>query len=155
MYYDSVRCVYVIYSTFVFFFSSRRRHTRCALVTGVQTCALPIFRGGFRFEAVHRRLFAVGTDTIHENGHVGGAFLHRLNDDLRATEAVDADRDGGGHQQPLMLSRVNSRSLEEKTAPSALEAGSVMPAASSCIVPLAMRSRVARASSRSEEHTAE
>src|SRR3546814_11934101 len=28
-----------------FFFSSRRRHTRCALVTGVQTCALPIFSG--------------------------------------------------------------------------------------------------------------
>src|SRR3546814_12474841 len=27
----------------IFFFSSRRRHTRCALVTGVQTCALPIF----------------------------------------------------------------------------------------------------------------
>src|SRR3546814_6841135 len=25
-----------------FFFSSRQRHTRCALVTGVQTCALPI-----------------------------------------------------------------------------------------------------------------
>src|SRR3546814_6455728 len=31
-------CVYC----YVFFFSSRRRHTRCALVTGVQTCALPI-----------------------------------------------------------------------------------------------------------------
>src|SRR3546814_2918715 len=31
-------CGFVI----VFFFSSRRRHTRCALVTGVQTCALPI-----------------------------------------------------------------------------------------------------------------
>src|SRR3546814_6011098 len=28
---------------FFFFFSSRIRHTRCALVTGVQTCALPIF----------------------------------------------------------------------------------------------------------------
>src|SRR3546814_7952007 len=28
--------------SFFFFFSSRRRHTRCALVTGVQTCALPI-----------------------------------------------------------------------------------------------------------------
>src|SRR3546814_10613110 len=26
----------------LFFFSRRRRHTRCALVTGVQTCALPI-----------------------------------------------------------------------------------------------------------------
>src|SRR3546814_5261943 len=33
-----VLCGYVCY----FFFSSRRRHTRCALVTGVQTCALPI-----------------------------------------------------------------------------------------------------------------
>src|SRR3546814_4393812 len=30
----------------IFFFSSRRRHTRCALVTGVQTCALPIYRRG-------------------------------------------------------------------------------------------------------------
>src|SRR3546814_777572 len=29
--------------SYVFFFSSRRRHTRCALVTGVQTCALPIY----------------------------------------------------------------------------------------------------------------
>src|SRR3546814_7197782 len=29
---------------FVFFFSSRRRHTSGALVTGVQTCALPISR---------------------------------------------------------------------------------------------------------------
>src|SRR3546814_2579237 len=28
----------------LFFFSSRRRHTRCALVTGVQTCALPILQ---------------------------------------------------------------------------------------------------------------
>src|SRR3546814_3514928 len=33
-------CMYVCY--FFFFFSSRGRHTRCALVTGVQTCALPI-----------------------------------------------------------------------------------------------------------------
>src|SRR3546814_4753108 len=32
--------VFVIF--LFFFFSSRRRHTRCALVTGVQTCALPI-----------------------------------------------------------------------------------------------------------------
>src|SRR3546814_1909306 len=32
--------------SFCFFFSSRRRHTRCALVTGVQTCALPIWPEG-------------------------------------------------------------------------------------------------------------
>src|SRR3546814_17471751 len=30
------------FAVLFFFFSSRRRHTRCALVTGVQTCALPI-----------------------------------------------------------------------------------------------------------------
>src|SRR3546814_5307136 len=34
--------VYSSISYNVFFLSSRRRHTRCALVTGVQTCALPI-----------------------------------------------------------------------------------------------------------------
>src|SRR3546814_1609192 len=33
----------------VFFFSSRRRHTRCALVTGVQTCALPIYERQLRY----------------------------------------------------------------------------------------------------------
>src|SRR3546814_20951363 len=35
--------MYVVCFFVCFFFSSRRRHTRCALVTGVQTCALPIF----------------------------------------------------------------------------------------------------------------
>src|SRR3546814_8263257 len=43
MFVTSIWCR-VIFSLCVsfFFFSSRRRHTRCALVTGVQTCALPI-----------------------------------------------------------------------------------------------------------------
>src|SRR3546814_8884570 len=35
-------CLVCVIVFFAFFFSSRRRHTRCALVTGVQTCALPI-----------------------------------------------------------------------------------------------------------------
>src|SRR3546814_9957545 len=38
---DSLSVIVVCILFFVF--SSRRRHTRCALVTGVQTCALPIF----------------------------------------------------------------------------------------------------------------
>src|SRR3546814_8697677 len=44
----SVGCPFVsnvgvhVFACFFFFFSSRRRHTICALVTGVQTCALPI-----------------------------------------------------------------------------------------------------------------
>src|SRR3546814_14493054 len=44
-----------------FFFSSRRRHTRCALVTGVQTCALPIYR----LEALADSL---GRDNVHPLG---------------------------------------------------------------------------------------
>src|SRR3546814_4638441 len=46
----SIRCFcicsrfFVVCARLLFFFSSRRRHTRCALVTGVQTCALPIYR---------------------------------------------------------------------------------------------------------------
>src|SRR3546814_7852098 len=35
--------VFIYYYPCTFFFSSRRRHTRSALLTGVQTCALPIF----------------------------------------------------------------------------------------------------------------
>src|SRR3546814_507506 len=45
------RCVCCLY----FVFSSRRRHTRCALVTGVQTCALPIYparSGGIGFRSL-------------------------------------------------------------------------------------------------------
>src|SRR3546814_8263307 len=53
-----------------FFFSSRRRHTRCALVTGVQTCALPISFAGLlevRVEEQHVvvvRTLAQGLDVF-------------------------------------------------------------------------------------------
>src|SRR3546814_3364721 len=40
---DLFICDAIYFLFCVFFFSSRRRHTRCALVTGVQTCALPIY----------------------------------------------------------------------------------------------------------------
>src|SRR3546814_1753379 len=47
-----------------FFFSSRRRHTRCALVTGVQTCALPI--------SLERPIFdeRFGQGAAHDDGTV-------------------------------------------------------------------------------------
>src|SRR3546814_1132553 len=47
---------------FVFFFSSRRRHTRCALVTGVQTCALPIF--GFQNLRALTFIIALGIQNV-------------------------------------------------------------------------------------------
>src|SRR3546814_2428822 len=66
---------------FIFFFSSRRRHTRCALVTGVQTCALPIcfwcrsvpaeVRDG-RPEGLHRLL-----PSWERCGHASMAILQR------------------------------------------------------------------------------
>src|SRR3546814_5928601 len=48
-----------MFSGVVFFFSSRRRHTRCALVTGVQTCALPILNvdlAGFYYDYRNKQL---------------------------------------------------------------------------------------------------
>src|SRR3546814_2979506 len=51
----------------LFFFSSRRRHTRCALVTGVQTCALPIYEVGVtlgRRAVVHGVSAAFGAGTL-------------------------------------------------------------------------------------------
>src|SRR3546814_13014496 len=57
-----------------FFFSSRRRHTRCALVTGVQTCALPIYGLGFVVgvlrQRVDRRGDAVGLADVGHAAHV-------------------------------------------------------------------------------------
>src|SRR3546814_3602230 len=41
----NARVDFMLHFFVCFFFSSRRRHTRCALVTGVQTCALPICIG--------------------------------------------------------------------------------------------------------------
>src|SRR3546814_10692866 len=60
-----------------FFFSSRRRHTRCALVTGVQTCALPILAAlittlavmsGFQREIRDRMLQMAAHATVTASG---------------------------------------------------------------------------------------
>src|SRR3546814_1459530 len=82
---------------FIFFCSSRRRHTRCALVTGVQTCALPIFA------------FSARSLSICETMPVLSYSLPRL---LRPTEALWmrsrrarlVSCDSGGW--PVVLSRV-------------------------------------------------
>src|SRR3546814_15334979 len=63
-----------------FFFSSRRRHTRCALVTGVQTCALPIAEhpyASFAGEVIPQAAFIrpgwAGKAPALIGGTVGGA----------------------------------------------------------------------------------
>src|SRR3546814_4175510 len=55
----------VILSCCVFFFSSIRRQTRCALVTGVQTCALPIF-----MQAPYRH----SNREHQQEGHLSGCY---------------------------------------------------------------------------------
>src|SRR3546814_1430573 len=49
--------ILVLYCVLYFVFSSRRRHTRCALVTGVQTCALPICRTTAELHVLYREAF--------------------------------------------------------------------------------------------------
>src|SRR3546814_12323539 len=60
---------------FFFFFSSIRRHTRCALVTGVQTCALPIYRARGDLDDLDRGEgladFGVRRLAVLERGFVG------------------------------------------------------------------------------------
>src|SRR3546814_18598629 len=58
-----------------FFFSSRRRHTRCALVTGVQTCALPIT--GLGLSMVHGLAAQLG-GTVEIDSVVGQGTSVRL-----------------------------------------------------------------------------
>src|SRR3546814_4048877 len=55
-----------------FFFSSRRRHTRCALVTGVQTCALPILSRNTLWVG------AVDADADHRKSSDEEGWLHPL-----------------------------------------------------------------------------
>src|SRR3546814_11579807 len=65
-----------------FFFSSRRRHTRCALLTGVQTCALPIF------SPPQATILAVGAGMRRpvETADGGVAFTTQMTVTLRSEE---------------------------------------------------------------------
>src|SRR3546814_3102262 len=77
-----LRCM-VHYFPLCFFFSSRRRHTRCALVTGVQTCALPISRrrGGlqdhFGYAGADKEL-VLGGNKQETAAIAKPVFLHKI-----------------------------------------------------------------------------
>src|SRR3546814_670154 len=74
---------------FLFFFSSRRRHTRCALVTGVQTCALPIFIA--ELSANHNGQLERALRTI-EVAQRSGANAIKLQTYTADTMTIDSDR---------------------------------------------------------------
>src|SRR3546814_2554826 len=74
-----------------FYFSSRRRHTRCALVTGVQTCALPIYADGLLaklYDLVPPRTWIIVTsdhgELFGESGYFGhGPIAHERSEARR------------------------------------------------------------------------
>src|SRR3546814_10283531 len=75
-----------IWISFVLFVSSRRRHTRCALVTGVQTCALPIMPTERRI--AYRIGINIG-DVIVEGGDIYG-------DGVNVAARIEVLADPGG-----------------------------------------------------------
>src|SRR3546814_15259202 len=129
----------------MFFFSSRRRHTRCALVTGVQTCALPILLQPVRALAERDALNAAvrrpGRDHIRrfsgrhamqraklvarriaEIGEVelaGGAFAH-----ARRVLAGTAPSGDAGGLPGVQIGRAAGRDRECQTA---LNSGGASP----------------------------
>src|SRR3546814_7275298 len=74
----------------LFFFSSRRRHTRCALVTGVQTCALPILpsRPGTEPPTPRSGLSSTQVEISVPGNHLMPALLGERDEVMRAIEAA-------------------------------------------------------------------
>src|SRR3546814_11182110 len=75
---------------FVVFFSSRRRHTRCALVTGVQTCALPI-SGPTRQKDLWQKGRG-GQDSVNEGHLLCPADSQQRRDKPRRHHEANADK---------------------------------------------------------------
>src|SRR3546814_18657998 len=71
-----------------FFFSSRRRHTRCALVTGVQTCALPILPSLDAEETLFYIDPPYHPDTRSQGNRRRGKGFHVYSHELEAADHV-------------------------------------------------------------------
>src|SRR3546814_1265760 len=88
--------------TVCFFLSGRRRHTRCALVTGVQTCVLPIWE---------RERVAEKFNTIAGKREAGAHGYGDHNSDWKATpealrKAVDAYNGANQHTKDLYIEQI-------------------------------------------------
>src|SRR3546814_1340064 len=88
----------------LFFFSSRRRHTSCALVTGVQTCALPISVGQpfVDRQAVATRFRYLLAALVQEQ------LVGQVQRRLASEDAADPARQGDGIDQVLARHLVRS-----------------------------------------------
>src|SRR3546814_6904199 len=94
-------------NTLVVSFSSRRRHTRCALVTGVQTCALPISSRALRFAGVEYEILRHALTTeqiaIYDSYADAWSIIHRnMERALELTAIVDRSEEHTSELQSLM-----------------------------------------------------
>src|SRR3546814_5058149 len=97
-----------------FFFSSRRRHTRCALVTGVQTCALPISSPDAELGP------GVRIDAVEEFGRI-----RPLHVDLAEGRIVE-DADAPARRQDLAVDRLAHRLALARVVPGALPLADIL-----------------------------
>src|SRR3546814_525786 len=96
----------------VFFFSSRRRHTRCALVTGVQTCALPIWLQNLLPRARVLYASATGASDVNNLAYATRLGLWGPETAFANREAFVADiRDGGIAAMELVARDLKSLGL--------------------------------------------
>src|SRR3546814_4162508 len=113
----------------MFFFSSRRRHTRCALVTGVQTCALPIYRiadvakgGAVQCTAERWTVERTGSGTSDpviqvDDPFGGGALFRSLGADAGFVVSADTMVRGEIGMIGYLLIMLSSRSTEVDVVP--------------------------------------
>src|SRR3546814_2298803 len=113
----------------MFFFASRRRHTRCALVTGVQTCALPISMShelrtplnaiiGFS-ELILQQVFgAIGHDNYRDyiqNIHESGNHLLTIINDILDVSKAERSEEHTSELQSLMRTAYAVFCLKKQT----------------------------------------
>src|SRR3546814_2701350 len=87
---------------FLFFFSSRRRHTRCALVTGVQTCALPISKAKRRV-FVEAHPLSDRNATLHHRERHNDALVNARSEIMVAFKQVDVFTQRGLFGNPVAV----------------------------------------------------
>src|SRR3546814_5717423 len=119
---------YYLLVVFYFFFSSRRRHTRCALVTGVQTCALPIFRQTGEYRDVHYAHQRIaGRLDQHQRGHIFQSGFEslaiRLIDKANATMAPARTRLEQAHRSTIAIMRREDEIVRSEPADQQIERG--------------------------------
>src|SRR3546814_2218993 len=99
----------------IFFFASRRLHTRCALVTGVQTCALPILRTPTRIASfAAQKIVPTGVlrGVLRGVDHAAGWTAVRR-DVLKAADVDELDelRTASLEKSDLLAQRVELRAM--------------------------------------------